>query len=76
MIIRALAETVRLTNRNTKGVKVINLDKGARVVGLARYAAGDEEELEEGEDGAESGEATAETAPADVADGDAGGDDA
>ena len=44
VIIRALAETVRLTNRNTKGVRVINLDKGTRVVGLARYAAGEEDE--------------------------------
>ncbi len=46
VIIRAQTESVRLTNRNTKGVRVINLDKGSRVVGLARYAAGEEDEDE------------------------------
>jgi DNA gyrase subunit A len=75
VIIRALADTVRLTNRNTKGVRVINLDKGARVVGLARYAAGEEEEEEgEGEEGVEGEGGTVEEAVAETDAGEAGGD--
>ena len=57
VIIRADAATVSLVSRNTKGVRMINLDDGARVVSIARYAAGDEQdnlddaELEDGDEG-------------------------
>ncbi|MEE2789988.1 MAG: DNA gyrase subunit A [Myxococcota bacterium] len=51
VIIRADAKTVSLVSRNTKGVRMINLDDGARVVSIARYAAGDDQdELDEDAD--------------------------
>ena len=46
VIIRANAATVSNVNRNTKGVRLINLDDNTKVVSLARYAAGEEEEDE------------------------------
>ena len=55
VIIRAKASTVSLVNRNTKGVRMISLDKGSRVVSIARYAAGEDED-EFSEDGEESGD--------------------
>ena len=62
VIIRAKASAVSLVNRNTKGVRMINLDKGSRVVSVARYAAGEEEDElpEEGEAGEASQETSAE----------------
>ena len=49
VIIRAATRSVSVIGRNTKGVRLINLDKGSRVVSVARYAAGEEEAgLEEG----------------------------
>jgi DNA gyrase subunit A len=57
VIIRANTSTVSLINRNTKGVRLINLDKGSRVVSVARYAVTEEEaaerDYEEGEEGEE-----------------------
>ncbi|MBV69886.1 MAG: DNA gyrase subunit A [Myxococcales bacterium] len=66
VIIRANAGTVSLVNRNTKGVRLINLDKNTQVVSLARYAAGDEEE-DEGMDADGAADADGETSPDAVA---------
>jgi DNA gyrase subunit A len=69
VIIRAKAESVRQTDRNTKGVRLINLGADEKVVGVARYTGDDDDEDIEGE-GPESADAgDGETA-------DAGGTDA
>ncbi len=80
VIIRARAEDVRIMGRNTMGVTLINVDEGARVVSVARYAEGDEDEEGEGDEEGEDGEPLdggaeegAETA--DAPDLDAAGDD-
>jgi DNA gyrase subunit A len=65
VIIRANTRTVSLVNRNTKGVRLINLDKKTQVVSLAKYAAGDSDENDdefEGEDGEGISEGSQETA--------------
>lgn len=56
VIIRARTDAIRAQGRNTKGVKLINLDGEAKVVSIALNKAGDdddENELEEGVDGGE-----------------------
>ncbi len=55
VIIRAKVGSVPTIKRNTKGVKLINLDKKTTVVSIGRNPGGedDEEELEEGAEGAE-----------------------
>jgi DNA gyrase subunit A len=58
VIIRARTDAIRAQGRNTKGVKLINLDGEAKVVSIALNKAGeedDEEGLVEGEDGAVDG---------------------
>ncbi len=69
VIIRASAGAVSEVNRNTLGVRMINLDDGARVVSVARYPEDDDEDEElEGEDGSVDGE-IAEDADGEVAEG-------
>ncbi len=56
IIIRANVGDVRQVSRNTKGVRLMNLDNADRVVSVALYAESDEDEdetLEEGAEGAE-----------------------
>ena len=43
VIIRAETKSVSLIGRNTKGVRLINLDDGTRVVSVARYAVTEDE---------------------------------
>jgi len=41
MIVRVAADTVRKTGRNTQGVRVINVAKDDKLVGVARVAEED-----------------------------------
>jgi|LGOV01.1.fsa_nt_gb DNA gyrase subunit A len=50
IIIRTPAESVSLIGRDTKGVKIMKLDEGDRVVSVAIAEGGDDEELPEGEE--------------------------
>ena len=63
VIIRAETESVRTISRNTKGVRLINLGDGDRVVSVARYTENDaddeddeDDELDEAGEGLEAGE--------------------
>ena len=47
VIIRASAGSVSEVGRNTMGVRLINLDDGAKVVSVARYAEGEEDDEDE-----------------------------
>lgn len=49
-VIRMPMHTVRIIGRNTQGVRLINLDKGEKVVGLSMLARGAEVESEELDD--------------------------
>jgi DNA gyrase subunit A len=49
-VIRMPMHTVRIIGRNTQGVRLINLDKGEKVVGLSMLARGAEVEGEESDD--------------------------
>jgi DNA gyrase subunit A len=53
IIIRMRVADIRVIGRNTQGVKLINLDKGDKVVAVERLVEKDEEDLPE-DDGAES----------------------
>ena len=57
VIIRARTDAIRAQGRNTKGVKLINLDGEAKVVSIALNKAGDEDDENELEDGVDGGEA-------------------
>jgi DNA gyrase subunit A len=50
VIIRCPVEGIRVSGRNTQGVKLMNLDAGDQIVDVARVQ---KEEGEEAEDGAE-----------------------
>ena len=48
-LIRMRVDDMRVTGRNTQGVKMLNLDEGERVVSMARVAEGDLSESGDGE---------------------------
>ena len=48
-LIRMRVDDMRVTGRNTQGVKMLNLDEGERVVSMARVAEGDLSESADGE---------------------------
>ena len=61
VIIRAETKSVSLIGRNTKGVRLINLDDGTRVVSVARYAVTEDEvETLDGDGESEGTEETSE----------------
>ena len=76
VIIRAATRSVSVIGRNTKGVRLINLDEGSRVVSVARYAVSEEdsdpegEESDEGEVAETSNEAESAEESADTTEGD------
>jgi len=72
VIIRSHTHSVNRVNRNTKGVRLINLDKKTHVVGLARYAAGEEEEEVEDGEGVENSDVDTSEAITDTTSGDSG----
>ncbi|MCB9520870.1 MAG: DNA gyrase subunit A [Myxococcales bacterium] len=62
-IIRTHVREVPVLGRNTQGVRIINLEKGERVVGLAQFAERDEPETEAAAESATDGiDATSEIA--------------
>ena len=52
-IIRTRVSEIPVLGRNTQGVKVINLESGEKVVGVARFGERDEEDLDEASEGAD-----------------------
>jgi len=50
IMIRVPVEGIRISGRNTQGVKVMNLTPGDLVVDVARVVKEDEEEVEQDED--------------------------
>jgi len=52
-IIRTRVSEIPVLGRNTQGVKVINLESGEKVVGVARFGERDDEDLDESEEGAD-----------------------
>ena len=76
-IIRTRVSEIPTRGRNTMGVKIINLEVGERVVGLAQFAErDDEDELEAGEEGAEGTNADGEVLEGAEVDAGEAGDDA
>jgi hypothetical protein len=49
-MIRVPVEGIRISGRNTQGVKIMNLTPGDLVVDVARVVKEDEDEVEEDED--------------------------
>lgn len=56
IIIRVPVEGIRVSGRNTQGVKLMNLDKGDRIIDVARVQQEDEEDEQLGEDGTVDGD--------------------
>jgi len=60
--IRCPVHNIRSTNRGTKGVKLVNLAKGDKLVAISRVVRMQEDELEDGEENTDlDGEAPVET---------------
>ena len=64
-IIRTPASDVRLCGRNTQGVRVMKLQEGSRVIGVAR-AEKEEEAAEEETEAVQDGEALPEENDGDI----------
>ena len=71
IIIRMQVSEIRLCRRPSKGVRVMRVEEGSRIVSLARAPHEEpEEEAEAGEEGGEPEATAAETAPAEETAGD------